>query len=112
MGTFAYRRIHFPQPVQDTPDEVPYYAALLIGMDCESGDIFPPIMGNQEEIQLLNELATAFLNQKKCPKTIKVSDLRTQCLLEDFCQKNGIQLRKVKNIKDFKGFFHLIARLI
>ncbi len=84
-----------PAPIQDDPDEPPYFPALLMIMDRKSHMLYRPAHAlgriyNADE--LLSTFIDSLMSAEICPKTISVRDEETRCLLEGFCRDAKIRL--------------------
>lgn len=102
-GVLQLRIVHVPTTLKSEMDEVPYYPAILIGVDELSGYLQPVFCNEDSETRpelLLVELAEMFRQHTNKPETIRVEDARTEALLEDFCRKCGIVLTREQNLPE------------
>lgn len=103
-GTLECRLIYLPTPAKgNDPEEVPYFPAMMLCMDSESGMLQPISMSEPDEDfqQMLNDFARMLLTQYGTrPVEIKVSDEQTEHLFKDFCKKCNISLKKKKALPD------------
>ena len=94
-GTLECEVIRMPEPVQTDPDQVPYYPVVLMGVDRDSGYLYPlkPVVDFEEHPEaLLDAFAQSILEVDGCPKSIVVNDDRTYALLQNLCAAVGIKL--------------------
>lgn len=94
-GIWETEIIRMLEPVQDDPEETPYYPLLLLIVDSKSGYMLPvPMVKHAEESpqEVLQEFANAWKMQKAYPKEIRCRDERTYALLKDFCEKTGVKI--------------------
>jgi len=94
--------IHIQNPVQDSPEEPPYFPAMLFAMETRNERFLKnqpvkPYSGNESEI--LEDFALNLIATKSVPKSISVIDDRTEALLSKFCEACDIKLNRVKNFK-------------
>ena len=92
--------IHIRKPVQDSPEEPPYFPAILLAMETRNDRFLKnqPVKqyaGNESEI--LKDFALNLIAAKRVPKSISVIDDRTEALLSKFCEACDIKLNRVKN---------------
>ncbi len=100
-GIWECAIIRFPQPVQDDPEESPFFPMLLLAVESSSGYMLnvPPVLdydGNPEE--LLNEFMRALLEEQIRPIRLKARDKRTFAFAEEFCKKLKIPLNLDENL--------------
>ena len=94
-GIWEVEIIRMLEPVQDDPEETPYYPLLLLVVDSKSHYMLPvPMVEHADENpqEMLQEFANAWKMQKVYPKEIRCRDERTYALLEDFCEKTGVKI--------------------
>ena len=118
---------HMHEPIQDTPEETPYFPAVLLVMETKNEKILhlhPVKQYTGNELTILEELAQNLIAEKCAPKSISVVDDRTEALLSKFCEACGIKLNRVKkftklhyaeeelNSKEFFETFANFANLI
>lgn len=95
-GTWACKLLRMFQPVQMEANEAPYFPVMLLSMDCDSEYVLPGDFVVDYETnanQVLTGLAQCMLDEDYMPKTIQVSDRRTEALLKRFCARVGITLQ-------------------
>ena len=93
-GVWEAELIRVPTPAQNDPEEAPYYPALLLVVESESGYMLPvmPVSGADfDEQEMLQEFANAWKMAEHRPKEIRCRDGRTFALIGDFCKKAGIK---------------------
>lgn len=95
-GTLQCQFIHIPTPINAENDMPPVYPALLLCVDSSNGCIIPvPVteyLDNSK--QLLSDFANTLCSSFGHPSKIFVRDDLTKNLLEDFCHKCHIDLKK------------------
>lgn len=94
-GLWECEIIRFLQPVQNNPEEVPYFPSLLMAAKSPDGYILsvPPVKNYEEDPEeLLNQFVDAMLQEKICPARIKARDERTYAFAESLCKKLKIHL--------------------
>lgn len=92
-GLWESEIVRYPEPVQNDPDQVPFFPAILLAVETETQYILPvPVVECYEENpeELLNAFMDALLSQNICPEEIKVRDERTYIFLEAFCKRMKI----------------------
>lgn len=102
VGIWECEIIRFPQPVQNTPDEVPNYPVVLIAIENTTDyflSISPVSYYEENPEKLIDNFMTAFLEHGFYPKEIKVRDDRTYAFAEDICKKLKIPLTMEKELK-------------
>lgn len=100
-GSFECRLQHVPTPVRNEKGEIPFMPGMFIIVDDATGDMIMPlaIQDYPDDTQkLLSELANHLLSLDINPKQITVSDDKTYNLIEDFCRKCDIKLKKAKSL--------------
>ena len=83
------------EPVQNKPEETPYFPMLLLIVESRDGYILHiPMIDHSEKNPdaLLHEFANSWKTQKAGPKEIRCRDERTYALLKDFCEKTGVKI--------------------
>lgn len=96
-GIWECQILRFPQPVQDSPEEAPYFPVLLLAVDSGAEYMLPVELSahyDEEPEELLELFAQALLNENACPAALRAQDERTFALLQEFCSKAGIRLRQ------------------
>lgn len=99
-GIWESELIRMIEPVQDDPEETPYYPLLLFVVENKSGYLLPtPFMGHmdQNSQDMLQAFADAWKTQGCYPKEIRCRDERTFALLKDFCEKTDVKISIYKN---------------
>ena len=95
-GVWECGTMRLPLPVQldDAEQEAPYYPLLLVSVKHANGRrLDPPIRSETgDPKEMLMEL-TNCLRDVGCPKTILAGDDRCYAMLQDLCQKIGIELK-------------------
>lgn len=116
-GIWECEIIRFPQPVQNEPDEIPFFPAFLLAAESSDGYLLqvPPVEdyeGHPEE--LLNQFVEALLQEEICPLKIKARDERTYAFAKFLCGKLKIALEIDENLpaleeveEDFLERFHM-----
>lgn len=87
--------VRFPEPVQNTPDEVPHFPVILFALESEKRLLLPVSPAEYYEEnpeELLDPFVGALLEQKMCPAQIKARDERTYAFFEGFCGRMNIKL--------------------
>ena len=83
------------EPVQNSPEETPYYPMLLLVVESKSGYMLPvPLVDHAEKKsqEVLRAFANAWKSQGSYPKEIRCRDERTYALLKDFCEKTDVKV--------------------
>lgn len=94
-GIWECRILRFPNPVQNHPDEIPFFPVILLAVESNTGFMLPvsPAAHYEEHPEeLLNQFIDAFLAQKICPKKIKAADKRTYEFAKGLCDKLKISI--------------------
>lgn len=94
-GIWECEILQYPEPVQDHPEEVPYFPYFLLMVETATEYMLPvsPIEYYRETPEeLLNLMIEAFLKEELCPREIRVCEERTYAFLESFCRKLKIKL--------------------
>ncbi|MBR7085519.1 MAG: hypothetical protein IKI37_10155 [Oscillospiraceae bacterium] len=92
--------IHIKKPVQDSPEEPPYFPAVLLAMETRNDRFLknrPVKQYAGNEASVLEDFAMNLIAAKRVPKSIAVTDDRTEALLSKFCEACDIKLNRVKN---------------
>ena len=95
-GIWETELVCLREPVQDDPEEAPYYPWALMVVESKSGYVLHVPILSRPEIEadkMLRELAQAWERETTCPKEIRCRDERTYALLKDLCEKVGIKIR-------------------
>jgi hypothetical protein len=94
-GVWECEIILFPEPVQDNPDEVPFFPVVMMAVESATNFILPisPVEDYTENAEkLLDVFIEAFLKQDLCPLEMKARDERTYAFLKSFCKRLKIKL--------------------
>lgn len=92
--------IHIKNPVQDSPEEPPYFPAMLLAMETRNDRFLknqPVKQYTGNETAVLEDFAMNLIAAKRVPKSISVADDCTEALLSKFCEACDIKLNRVKN---------------
>ena len=95
-----------PTPVQDNKNERPYFPRLFLCADKVSGQIlaYEMYQGRHEDAKVaMDEIIKLCLQQGR-PAAIQVRDDALAAILDDFCQKTGIMLKRVKRLTEIDRF--------
>ena len=89
-GVWECELVQYPEPVRNTPDEVPHFPMMFLAVESNTGFILPvsPVeyfAGSQDK--LLDMIVEAFIMQNICPKVIHARDKRSYCFLEGLCKR-------------------------
>lgn len=82
------------EPVQDNPEETPYYPMMLLMVESKTGYILPTPMVEhpmEDPHAILQSYANTCREHGLYPKEIRCRDERTYALLKDFCDKTGVK---------------------
>lgn len=102
VGIWECEIIRFPQPVQNSPEEIPNYPVVLIAIESATDyflSISPVSHYEENPDHLIDNFIDSFLQHELCPKEIKVRDERTYAFAEDICKKLKISLSFEKELK-------------
>ncbi len=97
-GIWECEIIRFPQPIQNDPEEIPFFPITLLAVESSSGYMLqvPPIEDYEKDPEhLLNMFIEGFLKEKICPISIKTRDARTYAFAESLCKRLKIKLNMV-----------------
>ena len=97
------RLLHVPTPVKDEDMEIPIMPGMFIIVDHATGDMVMPLVTQDypdNGPKLLAELANHLCSLGINPKQITVNDDKTYNLIEDFCSKCDIKLKKAKGLHE------------
>ncbi|MBR1477766.1 MAG: hypothetical protein IJ608_07380 [Lachnospiraceae bacterium] len=95
-GIWETELLRMMEPVQDDPEEAPYYPLLLLVVESKSGYMLPVPMVSGPEIdqqELLQEYVKGWKMQGCYPKELRCRDERTYALLKDICEKTEVKVR-------------------
>ena len=82
-------------PIQETPDEAPYFPVLVLCVDSKSKQVLhtePVLRYDTEPDSALRTFVDALVQWGKLPKAVKVRTEATRALLEGLCSAAGILL--------------------
>ena len=95
-GSWEAELVRLMKPVQNDPEEAPFFPFLLLIVESKSGYMLPvsAISKNDEGDQdtILQSFADAWKTIKAYPKEIRCRDERTYALLKDFCEKTDVKV--------------------
>ncbi len=94
-GIWEAELVRMLEPVQNDPEETPYYPLLLLIVESKSCYMLPvPMVNHADEKpqEMLQAFANAWKMQKVYPKEIRCRDERTYALLKDLCEKTGVKI--------------------
>ena len=95
-GIWESELVRMTEPVQNHPDETPYYPLLLLVVESKSYYLLPiPMVMHAEKNpqDMLQAFADSWKKQNMYPKEIRCRDERTYALLKDFCEKTNVKVR-------------------
>lgn len=104
-GTWETELITMMQPVQEDPEETPYYPLMLLIVGSRDGYMLPVPMierADKNPQGLLTSFAEGWKKFRYGPKELRCRDERTFALLKDICEKSGI------GIKLYEGAMHAL----
>lgn len=100
-GLWECEIVRYLEPIQDEPDEIPFFPVILLAVESATDFILPiSVVEDYEENpdNLLNVFMDALLMQKVCPAEIKVRDERTYAFLKAFCDRMKIAISIEKEL--------------
>ncbi len=89
-GIWECELVQYPEPVRNSPEEVPHFPMMFLAAEADTGFILPisPVEYFSESCdKMMDMVVEAFLMQDICPKTIHVRDERSYYFLEGLCKK-------------------------
>lgn len=89
-GIWECEIIRFPQPVQNSPEEIPVFPAVLLAVESSTGYMLqvPPVENYENDPEeLLNLFVEVLLKEEIRPIKIKARDERTYFFAKDLCDK-------------------------
>ena len=95
-GIWESELVRMTEPVQNHPDETPYYPLLLLVVESKSYYLLPiPMVMHAEKNpqDMLQSFADSWKKQNMYPKEIRCRDERTYALLKDFCEKTNVKIK-------------------
>ena len=107
-GTMKCKIVYPKMPLQDSPNELPYFEALLLVVFSDTSLSLPVISArdyNKEAGDILEAFADSLLELNTVPESIWVSDLRTLSLLSSLCNELGIKLKIVDSLDDIEKLY-------
>ena len=87
--------ILFPGPIQDTPQEAPFFSHALLTVESKTQFILPPELTADYETHpedMVNHFIDMLIGQKMMPEMFLVRDERTCVLLQKLAEKLGISI--------------------
>lgn len=94
-GIYECQLVRFPTPLQDRPEDAPYYPVLLLLVSGDTGaalPVSPALQLEEHPEKVLAELVKALRKMNSVPKEIRCADERTAALLQDFGKKTKIRV--------------------
>lgn len=101
VNKWECRLLHMQKPVQNDPEETPFFPATLLSVECRNEHIVSSEMMkdyNANAGGILSTFADALIEYGRVPKTVTVADERTEYLLRDMCEKCSIALKRVSRL--------------
>ena len=83
------------KPLQTEQEEIPTYPVILLARSMDSDTMLPPvpvIHYNENSSELMEHFINFMLENRKCPKEIRVSDELSYSFFEELCKSTGIEL--------------------
>ncbi len=93
--------LRFPEPMQDSPDQAPYFPVMVMAVSGDTEQVLPPQLSEHYEEKpedLVDKFAEMFLQQQVRPAILSIRNERTQVLLADFCERAGIRIRMCEEL--------------
>lgn len=87
--------VQYPEPVQDSPEGIPFFPYVFLAVEVDRDYILPvdPVPSYQDAPQnLLNLFIEALLREGLCPRKVKARDERTYYFAKEFCEKLRIPI--------------------
>jgi hypothetical protein len=94
-GIWEAELVRLLEPVQDSPEETPYFPMLLILAENESSYMISVPMelsAEQNPQEMLEEVAEAWKKHDIYPEEIRCRDERTYAVLKDFSEKTDVTI--------------------
>ena len=94
-GVWECEVILFPGPIQDTPQEAPYFSHALMTVESRTQYILPPELTADYETHpedMVNHFIDMLIGQKMMPEMFLVRDERTCVLLQKLAEKLGVSI--------------------
>ena len=85
--------VYLPTPIQGKKEERPYFPRIILLADKTSGlPVDFQMADKNDEYEIIAiEMLTRFIEDNGKPESINVRDERTGNIIEDFCQKIGVE---------------------
>ena len=94
-GIWKCKLIRILKPVKNTSDEVPSYPVTLFSRNIDT-DVWLPAISvthyNKNASEMLNNFVNCIIEQRMCPKEIKVHDKLSYSFFKNLCKEAGIKL--------------------
>jgi hypothetical protein len=100
-GSWECELVLFPEPIQNKPDEVPYYPHIMMAVSSETYFLLPskPVLDYTEHSEdVVDHMLECFVQQGWRPDEFRVRDKRTYELLEDLAGKLKIPIHIDDNL--------------
>lgn len=114
-GILECEIILFPEPIQNHPEEAPFFAHMLMAVESKSFYILPPApIGDYEENpdEMMAHFIEMLQQQKICPRGFKVRDERTFAFLEELSKKLMIPITMEKELEALDDAeYHMLEHL-
>jgi hypothetical protein len=94
-GSWECELVLFPEPIQNKPDEVPFYPHILMAVNSETYFLLPskPVVDYADHPEdVIDHLLECFVQQGWKPEEFRVRDNRTYELLEELAQRLRIPI--------------------
>ena len=94
-GIWESELVRLMKPVQNDPEETPFFPFLLLIVESKSGYMLPVSISQNAERDhdtVLQSFAEVWKQLKAYPKEIRCRDERTYALLKDFCEKTDVKV--------------------
>lgn len=95
-GIWEAEFIRMMDPIQNDPEEAPYYPSVFLMAEKESHFVVPVLLdlGDEEDPQtFFQHFSDMWKAQKMYAKEIRCRNERTFAMVEDFCKKTGVKVR-------------------
>lgn len=100
-GTLECELILYPEPVQESYEEAPYFPHLLFAADSKTGFIIPPMAVDnflENPDKIMNHFLDALIEYSFGPAGFFVRDDRTYAFLKGLADKLGIKISVDQNL--------------
>ncbi len=105
------RIVRITKPLQRSPKEAPTFPTALIARS-QNSDILIPVMPvvhyNENSSEMMDIFCGFMLEQKICPKEIKVSDDLSYSFIKEFCKRTGIVLTRYDEMDGMDDIEHAL----